>query len=122
MSDIKIITEPDIIFDQSFKFLMINPKTDIKKFVEEKLSLSKKSTTIFIYEDKHPNIKWLLTVCNLSDFTVIDLDNCDENTSQFFSYLISIPTTYYRCDHMKAEWNLMNPNRFYDFEIFNKLL
>jgi hypothetical protein len=115
---IKIVTPPDIIYDKSFKLLVVQPNSHLKLSIEDWALDQDLAISIYFFTEFDRDINWLLTTAHLSDKIVIDVDNCDDNVSQFLSYLISLPHTYYKCDHMKTPWDLLNKNRFYDFPNF----
>lgn len=115
---IKIITAPDLIFDQSKRLLAIQPRQDLKQRIEDWALDQSQAVSIYYYTEMDTDLKWLLTTANLSSIILIDIDNCDKNVNRILSYLISLPHTYYRCDNMDVDWNLLNRNRFYDFPEF----
>ena len=120
MSDIKVITPPDIIFDQSFKIVLINPNPDIKKYIEEELQSAERAISVYVFDNN--DIKWLLTLCKLADKIILDIKDDESKVSHFYSYILSFPNTYYRCEHLRAPWSLLNVNRFFDVKAFDKLL
>ncbi len=112
---IKIITAPDRIYDQSQTMLVITPSDTLKDAVQEYALGCSEHLNIYLYTGDEDNIAWLLSVANSVDNILIDMDNSPVSISQFFAYILSIPTTYYRCTNMQAPWDLINKNRFYDF-------
>jgi hypothetical protein len=113
--EIKVVTSPDILFDQALEILVISPKTELKKLLEEYTVEVNDHVNIYLYSENDTDIKWLLTVAKSVDYVIIDIDNCNDLTSQFLSYILSMPHTYYKCEHTKYPWDLLNMNRFYDF-------
>jgi hypothetical protein len=113
-NSIKIITPPDLIFDQAESILIVCPSTELKKSLEEYLVNHEDAVNIYLFNNE-TNIKWLLTTAKMSDIIIVDIDNCDENVSHFLGYLLTLPNTYYKCEHKKVEWELINQNRFFDF-------
>ena len=113
-NSIKIITPPDLIFDQTESMLLVCPGAELKKSLEEHLARSTDAVNIYLFSNEM-DIKWLLTTAKMSNVVIIDIDNCGWNVSHFLGYLLTLPNTYYKCEHMKVEWNLINQNRFYDF-------
>jgi hypothetical protein len=113
-NSIKIITPPDLIFDQAESILIVCPSTELKKSLEEYLVNHEDAVNIYLFNNE-TNIKWLLITAKMSDIIIIDIDNCDENVSHFLGYLLTLPNTYYKCEHKKVEWELINQNRFFDF-------
>jgi hypothetical protein len=118
-NSIKIITPPDLIFDQTESMLLVCPSTELKKSLEEYLATHEEAVNVYWF-DRGNDIKWLLTSAKMSDVLIIDIDNCDENASHFLGYLLTLPNTYYKCEHMKVRWDLLNQNRFYDFPNIKK--
>lgn len=112
---VKIITAPDRIYDQSQTMLVITPSNSLKDAVQEYAINCEEHLNIYLYTGDEDDIAWLLSVANSVDNVLIDMDNSPVSVSQFFAYILSIPTTYYRCTNMQAPWDLINKNRFYDF-------
>lgn len=117
---IKIITVPDIMFDQAESLLVITPTLDLKNRVQDYAVNSDNHLNIYVYNGLEQDIKWLLMVAKTADNILIDIDNCSEDVTQFLSYLLSFPNTYYRTANMRAPWDLLNKNRFYDFPKLNE--
>jgi len=115
---IKIITAPDILFDQAQSVAVICPGADLKTNLEEYLKNASTSINVYLYTEQDTDISWLLKISKMADYVLIDIDNCDANTSHFLSYLLTLSNTYYKCEHMQVKWNLLNKNRFYDFPKF----
>jgi len=119
---IKIITAPDILFDQATSITVVCPGAVLKQNLDEYLKTANTSVNVYLYTEEDRNISWLLKVAKMADYVLIDIDNCGAATSHFLSYLLTLSNTYYKCEHMKVEWNLLNQNRFYDFTQFTKEL
>ena len=119
---IKIITAPDILFDQAMSIAVVCPGAGLKQNLDEYLKTANTSVNVYLYTEEDRNISWLLKVAKMADYVLIDIDNCGTATSHFLSYLLTLSNTYYKCEHMKVEWNLLNQNRFYDFTQFTKEL
>jgi hypothetical protein len=114
---IKIITAPDIIFDQAQSIAVICPGADLKNNLEEYLKTAETSVNVYLYTEQDTDIAWLLKVSKMADYVLVDMDHCDANTSHFLSYLLTLSNTYYKCNHTRVKWDLLNKNRFYDFPI-----
>lgn len=119
-NQIKIITPPDLIFDNSYKILVICPKEDLKKSLESWIIEKEFPISIYYFTLSDTDIKWLLTCANICDKIILELDEYNENAFHFQSYLLGLSNTYYRCEHKKVQWELINQNRFYDFSDFRK--
>jgi hypothetical protein len=112
---VKIITAPDRVYDQSQTMLVITPSIELKDAVHNYAIDCENHLNIHLYSGDENNIAWLLSVANSVDNILIDMDNSPESLSHFFSYILSLPNTYYKCSVMQAPWDLLNKNRFYDF-------
>ena len=118
MSNIKLITAPDKVFDQALSIVLVCPGEDLKNRLQDYLTTSKTDINIYLHDTE--NVEWLLTVAKMSNYVIVDIDNCNAYTSHFLGYLLTLPNTYYKCEHMKVQWNLLNKNRFYDFPNINE--
>lgn len=112
---IQIITSPDIVIDQSPSILIVAPDKNLKKNLENFIAEKKKPLNLYFYFGNENNIKWLLTIAKLSDFIIIDIDNCTDKILNFVSYMLTVPNSYYKTQDETNEWSLINKNRFYDF-------
>jgi hypothetical protein len=121
MDDIKVITIPDIIFDQSTKILVIQPSNDLKDQIQDYILNIDKSVSVYYYMHNDKDLKWLFSVLELVDLAVIDLDGCDAHLSHFLGYILSKPYTYYRTYNMTDPWDLINKNKFFDIEEIRKI-
>lgn len=117
---IKLVTAPDIVYDQAYTFLAVCPSDSVKSSLQKYLANRLDDCVVYLYNGEEQNIKWLLTVAKMSDIILIDMDNCTEEVSHFLSYLLTLPATYYKCEHMRAPWDIINKNRFYDFPNLNE--
>ena len=82
MSDIKIITPPDRIYDRAYTVFLIYPSDAVKYQLQEFIKNSTKQYNIYIYDintDEHYN--WLFDVHLSSDIVIVELDNLPENLS-----------------------------------------
>lgn len=112
---IKVVTAPDIVFDQSFNLLIIAPANDLTKSLEDFVVSNLKSINLYFYLGTEDDIKWLLTIAKISDFIILDLDNCNEKILPFVSYILSLPNAHYRTSKSFVDWSILNKNQFYDF-------
>ena len=115
---LKIITPPDILFDQAESILVICPDTQLQKALQDYLATQEHPINVYYYQSQDKDIRWLLTTAKLSKKIIVDLDNVTEDVNHFMSYILSFSHTYYKTLHMKADWTLINQNRFFDFPNF----
>jgi hypothetical protein len=117
MSDIKLITPPDRIYDRAYTVLLVHPSEAIKYQLQEAIRTSNKHYNIYIYDintDEHYN--WLFDVHLTSDITIVELDNLPENLKCIESYLISFPNTYWITQGENPLYNKISSNRIYTLE------
>lgn len=112
---IKIITPPDIIFNQDTSLLLICPGDDLSLNLNNFLAELDKSLNIYLFDNSQTDIQWLLTVAKMSDYNLVDIDNLSLKVNHFLSYILSLSNTYYKCSHEMANWELLNKNKFFDF-------
>jgi len=117
MSDIKLITPPDRIYDRAYTVLLVHPSEAVKYQLQETIRTSNKHYNIYIYDintDEHYN--WLFDVHLTSDITIVELDNLPENLKCIESYLISFPNTYWITQGENPLYNKISSNRIYTLE------
>jgi hypothetical protein len=107
------------MFDQTESMLLVCPSAELKKSLEEYLATHEEAVNIYLFSNEM-DIKWLLTTAKMSDVVIVDIDNCGSNASHFLGYLLTLPNTYYKCEHMQVQWDLINQNRFFDFPNISK--
>ena len=115
LGKVKLVTAPDIVHDQAQTMLVVCPGSSVKDGLQKYLSNKFDDCVVYLYNGEEQEIKWLLTVARMSDIILVDMDNCTEEVNHFLSYLLTLPATYYKCEHMRAPWDIINKNRFYDF-------
>jgi hypothetical protein len=121
MDDIKVITIPDIVFDQSKKILIIQPSNELKDNVQDYILSIDNPLSVYYYTNGDKNLKWLLSVLEMVDLAIIDLDNCDDHLTHFLGYILSKSYTYYRAINKTDSWDLVNKNRFFGIEEIRKI-
>jgi GTPase Era involved in 16S rRNA processing len=70
--------------------------------------------TVFIFDDDDDDIDWLLSVAIQADNVVIDIDNCDDITKQFTSYMIAFSHVFYITEDDTTPYSLISRNRIKD--------
>jgi hypothetical protein len=58
----------------------------------------------------------------MSDFVIIDVDNCDPMTKLFVSVLLTQPNAYYLTTDEITPYKLLNRNRIYNLDWINEIL
>ena len=117
MSDIKIITPPDRIYDRAYTVLLVHPSEAVKYQLQEAIRTSNKHYNIYIYDiNTVEHYNWLFDVHLSSDITIVELDNLPENLKCIESYLISFPNTYWITQGENPLYNKISSNRIYTLE------
>lgn len=114
---ITLITPPDKLFNFDIGYLLVNPSLRLKMQFQQILShVVDENINVFIYESDDVNIEWLLTVSQQSDFIIVDIDNCNEMTKNFVSFLLCMPNSFYLTSNETIPWGLINKNRIYNLD------
>ena len=124
MNKINIITPPDKIFSDCLNILLIHPSESIKNELQNILENYENSCNIYVYENKtyDPNeIDWLLTVFNVCNLCIIDLDNSSPQVRMLSSYLIAKPKTYWLTNGEDVVYTHISNNRIYDLDFMSQL-
>lgn len=123
MNDVTIITPPDVLFNDCYAILLINPNTHIRSRVQEILSEIDYPVNVFLYDSNESNdIHWLIGVLKQADITILDIDSCDYDLKFFVTYFISNPKTFYLTNDNVTPYNLISKNRIYDLSWIEHLL
>lgn len=112
-----VITPPDKLYNFDLGYLLVNPSNELKIQLQKILShLADEDINIFIYENNETNIEWLLGVSRQVDVVIVDIDNCDELTRNFISFLLCLPNSFYLTTGETIPWGLINKNRIYNLD------
>lgn len=116
MSDVLLITPPDKIHNQNFSILLVYPRETTKKHTQDFLAESQLDFNIYIYDQlpEEHNFEWLLDVARFSDLVFLDIDNCDSETRDLTSYLVSLSHTYWLTQSENSVYNMLSAKRVYD--------
>jgi len=124
LGKINLITPPDKLFNLNFGYLLIKPSTKVKMQFQQLLSQSDDDINVYIYDTDESNIEWMLSVSQQADTIIIDIDNCDDITKQFVSFLLAQPNSHYLTTDEITPWGLISRNRIYNLdwilEVINK--
>ena len=122
LGKITLITPPDKLFNMNLSYLLIKPSMQIKEKFQTILSQSIDDINVFIYDDDDIDVSWALSIAHQVEVVIIDVDNCDAVTSQFISFLLAMPNTYYITMNETVPYKLISKNRIFDLDwIIEKL-
>jgi len=125
MSNVTIITPPDILHNNNLSFLLVNPTNDTKQQLQNLIAHFTIPVNVYLYEPESQedvNISWILNTSNAVDFCILDLDNMGYIEHNFASYLISKSNTFYLTNDEQTPYNLLSVNRIYSLDwLYEKL-
>jgi hypothetical protein len=113
---INLITPPDKLFNLNPGYLLVKPSTKVKMQFQQLLSQSIDDLNVYIYDTDESNIEWMLSISQQADIIIIDIDNCDDITKQFVSFLLAQPNTHYLTTDEVTPWGLISRNRIYNLD------
>jgi hypothetical protein len=118
MSELQLITPPDKLFNHNKKFLLIYPSNDIKEQFNYLTLNYDEPVDVYIYEqDKlEHDIDWLLSVCKLADYVILDIDNCPPEIRELASYIIANNNTFWLTNSNDSYYNKLSVNRIYNLD------
>lgn len=123
MSDITLITPPDVLFNSALSILLIHPGDLIKNALNEILSRTNAPVNLFYYDLMQDHeIGWLIARVKSCDIVILDLDNCERLTSEFASYIIAQPNTFYLTANNTTPYNILSNNRIYDLSWLENII
>ena len=123
MSNIVIITPPDVLNNDAFNLCLIHPRQEIKKTLHDILTQTTLNINVFLYElSTEFDIPWLIDVVKKSDITIMDIDNADLLTKHFASHIIAQPKTFYLTNDNYTPYNVISKNRVYELAWLENIL
>jgi hypothetical protein len=116
LGKITVITPPDKLFNLTLSYLLVKPSVHVKQQFQAILSHSLDDLNVFIYDAEDHDTSWLLDVSQQVDIVIIDVDNCDEITKKFISFIIAHPNAHYITSDETTPYNLISKNRIYNLD------
>jgi len=122
---VNVITPPDILHTQVESFLLVQPSVNIRQQFQNLIKDFERPMNVYLYDpkdvDEH-DYEWLLNVCRLADYTIIDVDNLDTVVKNLASYMISLPKTFWLTNDEVTPYNKLSINRIYNLDwLYEKL-
>lgn len=118
MTKVNIITPPDKLFNRSFSVLLISPRKELLQEIQDQVLPFWEFTSNLYYYDKEiynkNDTNWLLDVFNLSDLTLLDIDNSPIYIRNLSSFFISYEKTYWLTNDQNPVYNHLSNNRIYN--------
>ena len=122
LGNITLITPPDRLYNSNISYLLIKPSTKLKLQFQQKLSKMDEDINVYVFDSDEHDIDWLLSVCQIATFIIIDVDNCDSLTKLFLSLILSQPNAFYYTNDDSIPFNLISRNRIYDLDWIESIL
>jgi hypothetical protein len=116
LGKITLITPPDKLFNMNLSYLLIKPSTQVKEQFQIILSQILEDVNVFVYDEDDHDIGWLLSIAQQVEVIIIDVDNCDAITSQFITFLLAHPNSYYITNDDTVPYKLISKNRIYNLD------
>lgn len=116
--EIAVVTQPDQIYNDSFKVLLIYPNTQVKNLLNEYLKTLEKDVSIYLYEEQfdNHNPEWLMATINQSDFVYYDMDNTPPTVKFLDSYILSKNKTYWLTQGENLFYTFLSRKRLYNYD------
>lgn len=121
MTDITLVTPPDILIRNELSILLVHPSSRVKDELQSIITELDCAVTIYIYdaEELH-DADWLLTMFKTADFVVVDCDNSHQHTQPVLSYFISYDKTLWLTTASNPYYNKLSVNRVYNLDILKQ--
>ena len=116
LGKITVITPPDKLFNLTLSYLLVKPSVHVKQQFQTILSHSIDDLNVFIYDQEENDVSWLLGVAHQVDCVIVDVDNCDETTKKFVTFMIAQPNAHYITSDEITPYNLISKNRIYNLD------
>jgi hypothetical protein len=116
LGKITVITPPDKLFNLTLSYLLVKPSVHVKQQFQTILSHSIDDLNVFIYDQEENDVSWLLGVAQQVDCVIVDVDNCDETTKKFVTFMLAQPNAHYITSDEITPYNLISKNRIYNLD------
>ena len=126
MTNINLITPPDKVFSDAVGVLVIFPSTTLQQQIQnEVFPNAKESINVYLYDKQQytsADVDWLLSVFNLCQIVIIDVDQCPSYVKDLLSFMIAKPKTYWLTNAVDSVYNHISSNRIYNISILSTAL
>ena len=77
MSDVTIITAPDIIANDCYSILLLCPSQNLRTDLQDILRRIDIPVNVYLYSGVEEEPAWFLRLCKMVDISIVDIDNLD---------------------------------------------
>lgn len=124
--NINLITPPDKVFSDAVNVLVIFPSKDLQQQIQnEVFPNAKESINVYLYDKPqytNTDVDWLLSVFNLCQIVIVDVDQCPPHIKDLLSFMIAKPKTYWLTNAVDSVYNHISSNRIYNISILSSAL
>lgn len=124
-NQIKIITAPDILYNDSIQILLVSPSKTLQKELQDKyLATTDHDINVYYFNEEvynKENTAWLLSVFKMSDITIIDVDNTPSYLRDLLSYMIGKNKTYWLTNAHDIVYSHISDNRVYTLDFMSTI-
>lgn len=122
MSNITIITPPDILHSQEYSILLVHPSVAVKSEFQNLISRFDFPIHVYVYNEPIPDIAWLLSAFNVADTVIIDIDNSSSAVRDLVSYFITKDKTFWLTNSGETYYNFISNNRIFSLDFLSKII
>lgn len=123
MSDIKIITAPDILHTNELSFLLIQPSKIIKDQFQDLISNFQSTMHVYLLEkDTNDQVEWLLAAFHKSDIVIMDIDNSSPTIRALAGFFLSKDKTYWLTKSTDSYYNIISKNQIFGLDYLTNIL
>lgn len=120
MSEVKLITPPDSIYDSNASMLLINFNDQLKEGFNEAMKDINFDINIYLYDfERMLNEQWLIRTIAEVDHIFINADGLDSHW--LLGYILSRSKTFYFTSETVKPYKLLNTNVIYSFDEVSKI-
>jgi hypothetical protein len=124
--NINLITPPDKVFSDAVSVMVIFPSTELQQQIQtEVFPNAKESINVYLYNKQQytsADVDWLLSVFNLCQIVIVDVDQCPPYIKDLLSFMIAKPKTYWLTNAVDSVYNHISSNRIYNISILSSAL
>jgi len=123
---INLITPPDKLYSDSVSVLLVFPSDDLQTQIQQEVFPNVNDTINVYHYNKQQysisDVDWLLSVFNMCNIVIIDIDNCPNHIRDLASYMIGKPKTFWLTNATDSVYTYISSNRIYNASILSSTL
>lgn len=122
MTNITVVTPPDVIHTNELSFLLIHPSNLIKQQFQEIIERIEGRIVVYLYEQDEDDeeVDWLLSRCRSSNIVIMDIDNCPPKIKDLTAYIIANTNTFWLTNAGDNHYNKLSVNRIFTLDFLEQ--